>query len=118
MNKKTSGFILFLLIMAILLMINFITHRKNQKGTEKLKMDSLDYKINNAEESLFEKTIKKSKLATIYLINGIRLEGIIRDFDQYSVLLENSQGNRERNHETICLVSKHAIATIITSEDE
>jgi len=40
----------------------------------------------------------------LYLINGIKLQGTIESFDQFSILLHNS---------TSQLVYKHAVSTIV-----
>lgn len=42
---------------------------------------------------------------SIYLVNGIKLQGQIESFDQYVVLLKNST--------LIQMVYKHAISTIV-----
>ena len=45
---------------------------------------------------------------TIYLINGVRLQGRIRSFDLYTILMEDGRQQT--------LVYKHAITTIIPAE--
>jgi host factor-I protein len=45
---------------------------------------------------------------TIYLVNGIRLQGEIESFDQYGLLLRGSSQQ---------FVYKHAISTILTSPE-
>lgn len=65
----------------------------------------------------FLNTLRKEKISvSIFLVNGIKLQGQIESFDQFVILLKNQ----------VCqLVYKHAISTIvpakaiqITSEDE
>lgn len=51
---------------------------------------------------------KKGEPVAIFLVNGIKLVGMIDSFDQFSVLL--------RNNDTHQLVYKHAISTISPSE--
>ena len=41
---------------------------------------------------------------SIYLVNGIKLQGLIESFDQYVVLLKNT---------TTQMVYKHAISTVV-----
>jgi host factor-I protein len=41
---------------------------------------------------------------SVYLINGIKLHGVIEDFDQFVVLLKNSASQ---------MVYKHAISTVV-----
>ena len=45
---------------------------------------------------------------SIYLTNGIKLQGVVAAFDQYVVLLKNN---------TKQMVFKHAIATIVPSRN-
>jgi host factor-I protein len=45
---------------------------------------------------------------TIFLVNGIRLQGEIEAFDQFMVLLRNSATQ---------VVYKHAISTVVPSKD-
>jgi host factor-I protein len=42
---------------------------------------------------------------SIYLVNGIKLQGIVESFDQYVVLLRNQQVTQ--------MVYKHAISTVV-----
>lgn len=46
------------------------------------------------------------KPVTVFLINGIRLVGKLRQFDQFTLLLEDKEGTRQ-------LVFKHAVSTIM-----
>ena len=45
---------------------------------------------------------------SVYLINGIKLHGVIEDFDQFVVLLKNSASQ---------MVYKHAISTVVPSRN-
>ncbi len=65
----------------------------------------------------FLNTLRKEKISvSIFLVNGIKLQGQIESFDQFVILLKNQ----------VCqLVYKHAISTIvpakaiqITSDDD
>lgn len=47
---------------------------------------------------------KEHAPVSIYLVNGIKLQGNIESFDQYVVLLKNS---------VIQMVYKHAISTVV-----
>ena len=65
-------------------------------------------KTENLQES-FLNQIRKDKLSvTIFLINGVKLQGIITWFDNFSILLKRD------TH--IQLVYKHSISTIMPSE--
>jgi len=53
----------------------------------------------------FLNTLRREKVpVSIYLINGIKLQGQIESFDQFAVLLKNTVSQ---------MVYKHAISTIV-----
>ncbi len=53
----------------------------------------------------FLNTLRKERVpVSIYLVNGIKLQGQIESFDQFVVLLKNSVNQ---------MVYKHAISTIV-----
>ena len=65
-------------------------------------------KTENLQET-FLNQLRKDKLSvTIFLINGVKLQGIITRFDNFSILLKRD------SH--IQLVYKHSISTIMPSE--
>ena len=52
--------------------------------------------------------LRRDKIpVSIYLVNGIKLQGQIESFDQFAVLLRNSVSQ---------MVYKHAISTIVPSK--
>ena len=51
---------------------------------------------------------KEGVCVTIYLVNGIKLQGHIESFDQYSVLLKNTATQ---------VVYKHAISTLVPGRE-
>ena len=56
----------------------------------------------------FLNTLRKERVpVSIYLVNGIKLQGHIDSFDQYVVLLRNSVTQ---------MVYKHAISTIVPAK--
>lgn len=56
-------------------------------------------------QDAFLNTVRREKAhVTVYLLNGAKLNGRIRSFDKFSVLLES--GSQEQ------LIFKHAISTI------
>ncbi len=62
-------------------------------------------KIQNVQDVFLNK-IRKDKLSvTVFLVNGVKLQGIVTWFDNFSLLL------RRESH--IQLVYKHAISTIM-----
>ncbi len=59
----------------------------------------------NTLQQTFLNKIRKEKIpVTVFLVNGVKLEGIITWFDNFSVLL--------KRHDHQQLVYKHAISTI------
>lgn len=53
----------------------------------------------------FLNTLRKDRIpVSIYLVNGIKLQGHVESFDQFVILLRNSVSQ---------LVYKHAISTIV-----
>ena len=63
----------------------------------------------NLQDTFLNQLRKENMLATIFLINGYQIKGVIRSFDQFTVLLE-VEGKQQ-------LVYKHAISTIIPSRN-
>ncbi len=56
----------------------------------------------------FLNVLRKEKIAvSIYLVNGIKLQGQIDSFDQFVIVLKNSVNQ---------MVYKHAISTIVPSK--
>ncbi len=65
----------------------------------------MSYKLQEA----FLNTIRKRKVkATVFLINGVRIQGRIRSFDTFTILVEDGKQQT--------LVYKHAISTIVPAE--
>ena len=59
-------------------------------------------------QDTFLNSVRKSKNpVTLFLVNGVKLQGVITWFDNFSVLL--------RREGTMQLVYKHAISTIMPS---
>ena len=57
----------------------------------------------------FLNTLRKERVpVSIYLVNGIKLQGQIESFDQYVVLLKNSVSQ---------MVYKHAISTVVPARN-
>lgn len=58
----------------------------------------------NLQDGFLNQVRKDNVLVTLYLINGFQLKGVIRGFDNFTVIIE-SDGKQ-------MLVYKHAISTI------
>lgn len=64
-------------------------------------------KFQNVQD-VFLNSIRKQKIpVTVFLVNGVKLQGIVTWFDNFSMLL------RRESH--VQLVYKHAISTIMPS---
>ncbi len=60
-------------------------------------------------QDVFLNSVRKSKTPlTIFLVNGVKLQGVVTWFDNFCVLL--------RREGQVQLVYKHAISTIMPSE--
>lgn len=67
-------------------------------------MSSSD-KMNNLQDVFLNQLRKTKAPVTLFLVNGVKLQGIVTWFDSFSVLL------RRDNHSQ--LVYKHAISTVM-----
>jgi host factor-I protein len=57
----------------------------------------------------FLNALRKEKIpVSIYLVNGIKLQGVVESFDQFVVLLKNTVSQ---------MVYKHAISTIVPARN-
>ena len=57
----------------------------------------------------FLNTLRKERVpVSIFLVNGIKLQGTVESFDQFVVLLKNSVSQ---------MVYKHAISTVVPSRN-
>ena len=64
-------------------------------------------KFQNVQD-VFLNAVRKEKTAvTVFLVNGVKLQGIITWFDNFSILL------RRESH--VQLIYKHAVSTIMPS---
>ncbi len=57
----------------------------------------------------FLNALRKEKIpVSIYLVNGIKLQGLVESFDQFVILLKNSVSQ---------MVYKHAISTVVPAKN-
>ena len=61
----------------------------------------------NLQDSFLNAVRKTKNPVTLFLVNGVKLQGVITWFDNFSVLL--------RREGTVQLVYKHAISTVVPS---
>jgi host factor-I protein len=59
----------------------------------------------NLQDTFLNQARKDNMLTTVFLINGYQIKGVVRSFDNFTLLLE-VEGKQQ-------LVYKHAISTII-----
>lgn len=64
----------------------------------------------NLQEQYLEQLLEQEVLVSIYLINGIKLSGVVASYDQYVVLLKDNKNTMDQ------LIYKHAISTIVPSK--
>lgn len=62
----------------------------------------------NLQDGFLNQVRKEGVIVTIYLVNGFQVRGIVRGFDNFTIILEN-----DGKHE---LVYKHAVSTIIPAK--
>ncbi len=64
---------------------------------------------NPSLQDTFLNQLRKEKVSlTIFLMNGVRLKGVIKSFDNFVVLLKDTSQQ---------LIYKHAISTIVPERD-
>ena len=61
----------------------------------------------NLQDKFLNKLRKEKVQVSIFLVNGIKLDGVIDSFDSYTILLKNKVTQS---------VYKHAISTIVPSQ--
>ncbi len=71
-------------------------------------MGGLTVEKQNLQDRLLNYLRKRKIEAKVYLVNGFQVKGLVRSFDNYTVLIESG---KQQN-----MVYKHAISTIIPSE--
>jgi host factor-I protein len=62
-------------------------------------------KSQNMQDVFLNNCRKEKKPVTVYLVNGVKLQGIITGFDNFSLVLRRNQHSQ--------LVYKHSIATVV-----
>ena len=60
------------------------------------------------QEAFLNTARKRREKVTIFLINGVRIQGKIRSFDTFTILVEDGRQQT--------LIYKHAISTIVPAE--
>ncbi|MDA1582193.1 RNA chaperone Hfq [Bacillus sp. DX1.1] len=63
----------------------------------------------NIQDQFLNQLRKENTFATLYLLNGFQLRGLIKGFDNFTVLLE-TEGKQQ-------LIYKHAISTFVPQKN-
>jgi host factor-I protein len=63
----------------------------------------------NIQDQFLNQLRKDNAFVTVYLLNGFQLRGIVKGFDNFTVLLE-SDGKQQ-------LIYKHAISTFVPQKN-
>lgn len=65
--------------------------------------------VANLQDNFLNQARKENILTTVFLINGYQIKGVVRSFDNFTILLEVD--NRQQ------LIYKHAVSTMIPSRN-
>lgn len=63
----------------------------------------------NLQDEFLNKVRKSNISITIYLVNGFQLKGLVKGFDNYTIVLESDEKHN--------MIYKHAISTLIPSKN-
>lgn len=81
----------------------------NLDSNEDYQMDRMQMPKGQTLQDPFLNALRKEKIpVSIYLVNGIKLQGQVEFFDQFVILLKNSVSQ---------MVYKHAISTVVPSRN-
>ena len=81
----------------------------SQRGWDLIKIGEKYMTKGPSLQDPFLNSLRKEKIpVSIYLVNGIKLQGVIESFDQFVVLLKNTVSQ---------MVYKHAISTIVPARN-
>lgn len=64
----------------------------------------MELNTNSLQDVFINQLIHKNTYSVIFLTNGIRIEGLIKDIDKYNLVVERSNNKQ--------LIYKHSIATV------
>ena len=64
----------------------------------------------NLQDHYLDQLKLQQMLVSIYLINGIKLSGVVASYDEHVVLLKDNKNTMDQ------LIYKHAISTIVPSK--
>jgi host factor-I protein len=64
-------------------------------------------RVSNYQDLFLNQLRREHQLITVFLVNGFQIKGVVRGFDDFTVLIE-ADGRQQ-------LIYKHAISTLIPS---
>ena len=62
----------------------------------------------NLQDVFLNKARKENTLITVFLVNGYQIKGLVKGFDNYTLILDSDDKQQ--------LIYKHAISTIIPNK--
>lgn len=83
-------------------------HQNNNKQERKIKGESVVSKAQSLQDPFLNALRRERVPVSVYLVNGIKLQGTIESFDQFVVLLRNTVSQ---------MVYKHAISTVVPARN-
>lgn len=80
---------------------------QNSENTEKLNYKTLEqaFSLGNGQNTALNWLMETKQTVSVFLVSGIKLEGVISGHDQYSMALTDASGNQQ-------LIYKAKISTI------
>ena len=85
-----------------------VLSRPRSNKNNKLKATDMTEKFQNVQDVFLNKIRKEKMSVTVFLVNGVKLQGVVTWFDNFCLLL------RRESH--VQLVYKHAISTIMPGQ--
>lgn len=59
----------------------------------------------NLQDAFLSQVKKEAAMVIIYLVNGFQLKGVVKGFDNFTILIENNENKMQ-------MIYKHSVTTI------
>jgi len=59
----------------------------------------------NLQDAFLSQVKKEAAMVVIYLVNGFQLKGVVKGFDNFTILIENNENKMQ-------MIYKHSVTTI------
>ncbi len=82
--------------------------KEKAKDTEKPRRAAKKTSAASLQDSFLDELITNRTRVTIFLVNGVKVEGNIKSFDRYVILMDNEASDK---------LYKHAISTIVPNAE-